>query len=142
MTVPVDSQAEARPAVAIFSPDPLLSITIEPAGGADEIHLHPAGQGVWVARMATELGALPVLCGLAGGEAGAVLGALLSVADCVWRPTAAAGGMEQSVAFFPGGSGRNRGSRRALKPQGRCIVSGSPPAGTLRRPCRNELADR
>lgn len=57
----------------------MLSITIEAlsADGGDDIHLHPAGQGVWVARMAAELGAEPVLCGFAGGETGAVLRRLL-----------------------------------------------------------------
>ena len=41
------------------------------------MHLHPAGQGVWVARMAGELGADPVLCGFIGGETGKVLQPLL-----------------------------------------------------------------
>jgi 1-phosphofructokinase len=64
--------------VAIFSPHPLLSITIEDRGSqGDDIHLHAAGQGIWVARMAAELGAEPVLCGFLGGEVGAVLGPLL-----------------------------------------------------------------
>ncbi len=64
--------------VAIFGPHPLLSITIEGRGSdGDEIHLHSAGQGVWVARMAGETGADPVLCGFAGGETGAVLRPLL-----------------------------------------------------------------
>lgn len=64
--------------VAIFAPHPLLSITIEDRGpDGDDIHLHAAGQGVWVARMAGELGAEPVLCGFIGGETGAVLQPLL-----------------------------------------------------------------
>lgn len=64
--------------VAVFGPNPLLSITIEAgAGEGDEIHIHPAGQGVWVARMAGELGVEPVLCGFIGGETGAVLRPLL-----------------------------------------------------------------
>jgi 1-phosphofructokinase len=65
--------------VAIFGPHPLLSITIEAltAEGGDDIHVHAAGQGVWVARMAAELGADPVLCGFIGGETGAVLRPLL-----------------------------------------------------------------
>ena len=66
------------PKVAVFGPSPLLSIAVEARGaGDDDIHLHAAGQGVWVARMAAELGALPVLCGLLGGETGAVLRPLL-----------------------------------------------------------------
>jgi 1-phosphofructokinase len=63
--------------VAIFSPNPLLSVTIEARGEGDDIHFHPGGQGVWVARMAAEMGATPVLCGFAGGEPGAVLAPLL-----------------------------------------------------------------
>ena len=65
------------PRVAIFSANPLLTVTIERRGDGDEIHLHPGGQGVWVARMAAELGADPVLCGFAGGESGAILTGLL-----------------------------------------------------------------
>lgn len=68
-----------RPKVAIFSPNPMVSIAIESfsSEGGDDIHLHPAGQGVWVARMAAELGADPVLCGFIGGEVGSVLRPLL-----------------------------------------------------------------
>jgi 1-phosphofructokinase len=66
--------------VAVFGPHPMLSITIEAltAEGGDDIHVHPAGQGVWVARMAAELGAMPILCGFLGGETGAVLRPLLA----------------------------------------------------------------
>lgn len=65
--------------VAVFGPHPLLSVTVEPltADGGDDIHVHAAGQGVWVARMAAELGARPVLCGFIGGETGTVLRPLL-----------------------------------------------------------------
>jgi 1-phosphofructokinase len=66
------------PRVAIFGPHPLLSVTIEPRGEeGEDIHIHPAGQGVWVARMAGELGSEPVLCGFVGGETGVLLGPLL-----------------------------------------------------------------
>lgn len=65
--------------VAIFGPNPMLSITVEAltAEGGDDIHLHAAGQGVWVARMAAELGAEALLCGFIGGESGDVLRPLL-----------------------------------------------------------------
>ena len=57
----------------------MLSLTIERGGeGEDEVHVHPAGQGVWVSRMAGEMGADPILCGFLGGESGdrgAALGA-------------------------------------------------------------------
>ena len=66
------------PRVAIFAPNPLLTITAESLNGAgDDIHLHAGGQGVWVARMAAELGAEPVLCGFVGGETGLLLRTLL-----------------------------------------------------------------
>lgn len=70
---------DRKPKVAVFSPNPMLSITLEAltAEGGDDIHIHPAGQGVWVARMAAELGAEPVLCGFIGGEVGSVLRPLL-----------------------------------------------------------------
>lgn len=74
-----------RPAVAIFGPDPLLSVTIEARAGADELHLHPAGQGVWVARAVAALGGRPILCGLMGGETGAVLEGLLARAGIELR---------------------------------------------------------
>jgi 1-phosphofructokinase len=65
-------------AVAVFAPNPLLGVTIETRGpSGDDIHLHPAGQGVWLTRMAGELGANPVLCGLVGSETGTVLRPLL-----------------------------------------------------------------
>lgn len=69
----------AKPKVAVFGPNPMLAITIEAlsAQGGDDIHLHAGGQGVWVARMAAELGAEPVLCGFVGGETGVVLRRLL-----------------------------------------------------------------
>jgi 1-phosphofructokinase len=69
--------AHNPPPVTVFGPDPLLSITIERAAAQDEVHVHPAGQGVWVARMAAELGAWPILCGFLGGETGEALAPLL-----------------------------------------------------------------
>ena len=63
------------PKVTVFGPHPMLAITIEAltSDGGDEIHAHAAGQGVWVARMAAELGSEPTLCGFIGGETGVVL---------------------------------------------------------------------
>jgi 1-phosphofructokinase len=72
------SQGGELPRVTVFGPHPILGITIERRGAdEDEIHVHPGGQGVWVARMAGEMGAHPVLCGLLGGETGTLLGPLL-----------------------------------------------------------------
>jgi len=66
------------PRVAVFAPNPLLAVTLEREGPERErVHFHPAGQGVWVTRMAGCLGAQPVLCGLVGGESGDILLGLL-----------------------------------------------------------------
>jgi len=87
---------DQKPKVAVFSPNPMLSITIEAltAEGGDDIHVHAAGQGVWVARMAAELGAEPILCGFIGGEVGSVLRPLLEELPIELRlvETAAASG--------------------------------------------------
>jgi 1-phosphofructokinase len=74
--------------VAVFGPHPMLSVTIEAltADGGDDIHVHAAGQGVWVARMAVELGAGAVLCGFVGGETGNVLRPLLERFPFELRP--------------------------------------------------------
>ena len=67
------------PRVVVFGPNPLLTVTIEarPDGAGEDVHLHPGGQGVWVARMAGQLGADPLLCGLVGGEIGTTVRPLL-----------------------------------------------------------------
>ncbi len=66
-------------AVCVFSPAPLLTITFEnDVTESDELHLHPGGQGFWVARMLQVLGVRPILCAPLGGETGRVLRALLA----------------------------------------------------------------
>jgi 1-phosphofructokinase len=70
--------AADRPGVAIFAPTPLLTVSIERGTtGAQEVHLHAGGQGVWVARMLRSLGFRPILCGPFGGETGAVAESIL-----------------------------------------------------------------
>ncbi|HET8949927.1 MAG TPA: PfkB family carbohydrate kinase [Solirubrobacteraceae bacterium] len=98
----------AAPQVAVFGPHPLLTVTVERQGDADDVHLHAGGQGVWVSRMAAELGARPVLCGLLGGETGSVL-----------RPLLAALGLESHLVPAPSSSGcvvidRRDGERRVV----------------------------
>jgi 1-phosphofructokinase len=67
------------PRIAIFGPDPLLSISLHRRpDGSDEVHAHAAGQGVWVARMVAQLGGVPMLCGYAGGETGMLVSSLLA----------------------------------------------------------------
>ena len=60
--VPSDERSRSPPRggkVAVFGPNPMLSVTVEAltSEGGDDIHVHAAGQGVWVARMAAEMGA-------------------------------------------------------------------------------------
>lgn len=67
------AQSQAGPKVVVFAPALLASVTIERAPqGGDELHVHAAGQGYWVARMLGVLGARPVLCCTAAGEIGEV----------------------------------------------------------------------
>jgi 1-phosphofructokinase len=63
--------------VMVLSPTPLLTVTVEAGRRGDEIHLHPGGQGVWVARLAVSLGVDVVLCASFGGETGTVIRSLL-----------------------------------------------------------------
>lgn len=65
--------------MAVFTPSPVLTVTVESGAEAPEIHLHAGGQGFWVARMAARLGADVSLCLPLGGETGAVLKSLLAV---------------------------------------------------------------
>jgi 1-phosphofructokinase len=67
------------PALVVFAPSPLLTITVEAADTpAQEIHLHAGGQGFWVARMAALLGVEVSLCCALGGESGSVLRGLIA----------------------------------------------------------------
>jgi 1-phosphofructokinase len=66
-----------RARVAVFAPSPLLTVTIEPGAERPEVHLHAGGQGFWVARLASTLGAEVVLCCALGGEPGWVLEGLI-----------------------------------------------------------------
>ncbi len=96
------------PRVAVFGPHPLLSVTIERRGGGDDVHLHAGGQGVWLSRMAAELGAEAVLCGLVGGETGPVIEGLLQRLPIELRLTRTAGASGCYVVD------RREGSRRAV----------------------------
>ncbi len=67
--------------VSVFAPFLSLTMTIEPGreGETDEIHLHPGGQGFWIARMLRHLGERPLLCGPIGGETGFVIRGLVDL---------------------------------------------------------------
>lgn len=69
---------QTRPACAIIGPLLYLTVTVEvEAGDVERVHLHPGGQGFWVARMLQVLGCDHRLVSPIGGEAGTVLTALL-----------------------------------------------------------------
>ncbi len=78
--------------VMVFAPAPLLTVTIEHQAGAEELHLHPGGQGIWQARMLSSLGASVVLCVTVAGEVGAVLAKLLDDEDVTLRAVPRSGG--------------------------------------------------
>ncbi|HEY6635463.1 MAG TPA: PfkB family carbohydrate kinase [Acidimicrobiia bacterium] len=64
--------------VTVFAPTLYLTVTVEASGERDEIHVHPGGQGFWIARMLKHLGERPLLCGPLGGESGQVFMGLLA----------------------------------------------------------------
>ncbi|MGO9490172.1 MAG: PfkB family carbohydrate kinase [Solirubrobacteraceae bacterium] len=68
--------APARPAVALFAPNPLLTLDVRERD-RERIRMGAGGQGVQVAAAAGAVGATPVLCGFAGGESGTLLRPLL-----------------------------------------------------------------
>ncbi len=73
------------PRISVLAPSPqvVVEITFDATGdGSDDhptIHMHPGGQGAWVATMAAALGARVTLCAPLGGELGEPLRQLLSL---------------------------------------------------------------
>ena len=59
--------------ICVFSPGLRLTVTAEFGPRGEEIHLHPGGQGYWLARSIERLGTPVVLCATVGGEVGDVL---------------------------------------------------------------------
>ena len=68
---------ESRSGICVFSPGLRLTVTAEIGPHGEEIHLHPGGQGYWLARSIERLGEPVVLCATVGGEVGDVLTPLL-----------------------------------------------------------------
>jgi 1-phosphofructokinase len=62
--------------VTLLAPSPILTVTLEHEGPEPELHLHPGGQGYWVARMLGGFGITVAFCAPLGGEVGTVLRAL------------------------------------------------------------------
>lgn len=73
------TEGRASGSVCVVAPSLSLGVMIEhdESGNGADIHLHPAGQGFWIARLLAQLGCRAVLCGPVGGEAGAVLETLV-----------------------------------------------------------------
>lgn len=78
-------------AVTVFAPSPLLEVVLEGTDAEPEVHLHAGGQGFWIARMASVLGADVTLCSTFGGETGAVLRALIEQSELHLRSVATRG---------------------------------------------------
>jgi 1-phosphofructokinase len=74
----VETSSSERPdarrgGVAVFAPSPLLTITLERSTrGADQLHIHLGGQGVWIARLVARFEVPVSLCTVFGGETGDV----------------------------------------------------------------------
>ncbi|MFN2486961.1 MAG: PfkB family carbohydrate kinase [Acidimicrobiia bacterium] len=71
---------KSRVPICVFASSLVLTITIEAreTGKSDEIHLHPGGQGFWIARMIDRLGEKATLLAPLGGEAGKVIATLIA----------------------------------------------------------------
>jgi 1-phosphofructokinase len=75
---PGETLGHEQHTVAVLAPVLYLTVTIEASpSGNDEVHIHPGGQGFWIARMLKHLGERPLLCGPLGGESGKVFLGLL-----------------------------------------------------------------
>lgn len=84
----------STPRVCVVAPEPLLTVEIEtdPVRDVPEVHVHPGGQGLWVATMARSLGAEVVVCGAFGGETGEIAAHLARTRELEIRPTHRGGG--------------------------------------------------
>lgn len=77
-TAPADAAPEdGGPRVVVLAPLLYLTITIEQETNSDGVHIHPGGQGFWIARMLESLGCRVSLAAPVGGEVGDVLAGLL-----------------------------------------------------------------
>lgn len=67
-----------RHGICVLAPALMCTVTVEAfAAGADEIHFHAGGQGLWIARMAGALGERVEVCAPIGGESGRILDSLV-----------------------------------------------------------------
>ncbi|WP_256841340.1 1-phosphofructokinase family hexose kinase [Ornithinimicrobium cryptoxanthini] len=115
----------SEPWVCVVAPTSVLMVEIENATGSDEagpshaeIHVHPGGQGLWVASMARSLDARVSVCGPFGGETGAIL-----------RQLAETDGLDVTAVEYAEGSAARVHDRRS----GERKEIASMPAQALRR---------
>jgi 1-phosphofructokinase len=96
--------------ICVLASSLLITVTIEEAADltGDEIHIHPGGQGFWVARMIARLGERATVCAPIGGEAGRVLAALVPQPSLELRPVWLT---DESAVFV---HDRRSGERRLL----------------------------
>lgn len=97
-----------EPWLCVFAPTSILMVEIEQAQGETreneaEVHVHPGGQGLWVASMARALGARVSVCGPFGGETGAILQQLAAKDGAEVRAIAYAAGNSALVHDRRGG---------------------------------------
>lgn len=75
--VPELAPEDASPRCTVIGPWFYLTVTVELENDRPEVHLHPGGQGFWIARIMATLGCDAHLVAPVGGEAGTVLEALV-----------------------------------------------------------------
>ena len=84
------------PRICVVAPTPLAVIEIssrsEDDDGPADIHMHPGGQGLWVARMAVSLGAEVAVCAPFGGEMGDAVKQMLDTGGLTIRAVNSATG--------------------------------------------------
>ena len=71
------TEQPSTPTCVVLGPLLFLTVTIELEADKPRVHLHPGGQGFWIARMVNVLGNRARLVAPIGGEAGEVIAALL-----------------------------------------------------------------
>ncbi|MFH5821776.1 1-phosphofructokinase family hexose kinase [Georgenia sp. AZ-5] len=88
------TEEQHEPVVAVLAIAPILEVTVEATINAPDkpqMHVHPGGQGLWVARMVTTLGGRAVVCGPFGGETGTAAASLARAEGLELHTTSATG---------------------------------------------------
>lgn len=84
------------PRICVVAPTPLAVIEIssrsDDPDSPPDVHMHPGGQGLWVARMAVSLGAEVVVCAPFGGEMGDAVKQMLDTGGLTIRAVSSGSG--------------------------------------------------